>query len=162
MDSKILLETGTNELELLVFKVKGVSFGINVSKVGEIIKPCKVTPIPKSKPEVRGVMMPRDTLITVIDLKYVLFGEHSDEDNVLHIITTFNNLNMSFMVEEVNNINRISWTEVLKPDNTLSDENGIITGIYKGNSEIVSILDFEKIVSDINQNFNCRRFFIIK
>ena len=36
MDSKILMESGTNELEVLEFVVAGNSYGINVAKVKEI------------------------------------------------------------------------------------------------------------------------------
>ena len=69
MDTKILLENGTNELEILEFTLAGNSYGINVAKIKEIITYQPVTPVPNSHPSIEGIFMPRDTMITAIDLK---------------------------------------------------------------------------------------------
>ena len=68
MDTKILLENGTNELEILEFIVDGNYYGINVAKVKEIIGYLEPTPIPNAHPSIEGVFMPRDRMITAIDL----------------------------------------------------------------------------------------------
>ena len=72
MDSKILLENGTNELEVLEFTVGGNSYGINVAKIREIITYQEVTPVPNAHPSIEGIFRPRDTMITAIDLKNCL------------------------------------------------------------------------------------------
>ena len=66
MDSKILLENGTNELEILEFKLGENSYGINVAKIREIITYQPVTPVPNAHPSVEGIFMPRDKMITAI------------------------------------------------------------------------------------------------
>ena len=150
MDTNILLESGTNELEVLEFTISGNSYGINVAKVKEIIQYQEVTPVPNSHPSIEGIFMPRDTMITAVDLRNCLqLG--SSENKGLFIITTFNNLDMAFHVDEVKGIHRVAWTQVLPPDVTLSgDDTSISTGIVKINEKLIIILDFEKIVSDIN------------
>ena len=72
MDTKILLENGTNELEVLEFKLDGNAYGINVAKIKEIINYQEVTPVPNAHPSIEGIFMPRDTMITAIDLKNCL------------------------------------------------------------------------------------------
>ena len=72
MDTNILLESGTNELEVLEFTLGDNHYGINVAKIREILQYTPVTPVPNSHPSVEGIFMPRDTMITVIDLKNVL------------------------------------------------------------------------------------------
>ena len=72
MDSKILLESGTNELEILEFTLGDNYYGINVAKIKTIMKYEKVTPIPNAHPSIEGVFMPRDDMITAIDLKNCL------------------------------------------------------------------------------------------
>ena len=67
MDTNILLENGTNELEVLEFTVGNCSYGINVAKIREIIAYQSVTPVPNAHPFVEGVFMPRDVIITAID-----------------------------------------------------------------------------------------------
>ncbi|MCR5208864.1 MAG: chemotaxis protein [Lachnospiraceae bacterium] len=150
MDTKILLENGTNELEILEFTLAGNSYGINVAKIREIIPYQAVTPVPNAHPSVEGVFMPRDQMITAIDLKNCLQRGQSDPHG-LFIITNFNLLNIAFHVDTVIGIHRVSWTEIIKPDTTISStEDGISTGIIKKNGKLIIILDFEKIVTDIN------------
>ena len=77
MDTNILLESGTNELEILEFKLGNNHYGINVAKIREILSYQQVTPVPNTHPSVEGVFMPRDTMITVISLKRCLGMEDS-------------------------------------------------------------------------------------
>ena len=150
MDTKILLENGTNELEVLEFELDGNAYGINVAKIKEIIPYQKVTPVPNSHPSIEGIFMPRDTMITAIDLKNCLQRGVSEEGG-LFIITNFNKLDIAFHVDAVQGIHRISWEQIIKPGATVStSEDSSSTGIVKLDNRLVIILDFEKIVSDIN------------
>lgn len=150
MDTNILMESGTNELEVLEFSLNGNSYGINVAKIKEIINYMPVTPVPNAHPSIEGIFMPRDTMITAIDLKNCLqLG--SSEPGGLFIITNFNKLDIAFHVDSVLGITRVSWKEIIKPNATVNiQEAGVATGIIKINEKLIIILDFEKIVSDIN------------
>ncbi len=68
METNILLESGTNELEILEFVVGTNHYGINVAKIREILPYNKPTAIPNSHPCIEGIYMPRDVIITVVDL----------------------------------------------------------------------------------------------
>lgn len=150
MDTKILLENGTNELEILEFTLDGNSYGINVAKIREIINYTPVTPVPNAHPSIEGIFMPRDTMITAIDLKNCLQKGASDPSG-LFIITNFNKLDIAFHVDQVIGIHRVSWSEIIKPGATVSTtEDGVATGIIKINDKLIIILDFEKIVCDIS------------
>ncbi|MCH5253529.1 MAG: chemotaxis protein CheV [Lachnospiraceae bacterium] len=150
MDTKILLENGTNELEVLEFKLDGNAYGINVAKIKEIINYQDVTPVPNSHPSIEGIFMPRDTMITAIDLKNCLQRGVSQAGG-LFIITNFNKLDVAFHVDSVVGIHRVSWMDIIKPDSTVSSaEEGISTGIIKLDERLIIVLDFEKIMTDIN------------
>lgn len=150
MDSKILMESGTNELEVLEFNVSGNSYGINVAKIKEIIPYQTVTPVPNSHPSIEGIFMPRDIMITAIDLRNCL-QRGTSEPGGLFIVTNFNNLDIAFHVDSVLGIHRVSWTEITKPNETVNTvDESISTGIIKIDNKLVIILDFEKILSDIN------------
>ena len=157
MDSKILLENGTNELEILEFKLGNNSYGINVAKIREIITYQTVTPVPNAHPSVEGIFMPRDKMITAINLKNALqMGDEGDHDG-LFIITNFNMLDVAFHVDRVMGIHRVNWTEIIKPDATVNNEvEGVSTGIVKFDDRLVIILDFEKIVADISPETGLR------
>ena len=151
MDTNILLETGTNELEILEFRVANNFYGINVAKIREILTYQHVTPVPNSHPFVEGIFMPRETIISVINLRKCLGYEDLAEGKGLFFITNFNNLNTAFHVDEVLGIHRVSWEEINTPDSTISaEDSGVSTGVIKFDGHLVVILDFEKIVSNIN------------
>ena len=147
----ILLESGTNEIEIMKFKIQGEFYGINVAKVKEIMMSEKVKTMPHAHPAVEGIFKPRDILITVIDLGYYLTGEdleHKPRD--LFIVTNFNKMTVAFRVQSIEGISRISWKDIQKPDKTLSHgDEGVATGIAQCAGELVTILDFEKIVAEI-------------
>lgn len=150
MDSRILLENGTNELEVLEFTLGGNSYGINVAKIREIITYQEVTPVPNAHPSIEGIFMPRDTMITAIDLKNCLQMGTATEGG-LFIVTNFNKLDIAFHVDSVVGIHRVSWTDIIRPDATVTNKaDGVSTGIIKVNGKLIIILDFEKIITDIN------------
>lgn len=154
MDTQILLENGTNELEVLEFTLDGNSYGINVAKIKEIINYQPVTPVPNAHPSIEGIFMPRDKMITAIDLKNCLQRGVSQPGG-LFIVTNFNKLDIAFHVDQVVGIHRLSWAEIIKPDATMSVES-TASGIIKVNNKLVIILDFERIVSDINPETGLR------
>ena len=152
MESKILLESGNNELEVLEFKIDDHCYGINVAKIKEIIVYQEVTPVPNAHPSIEGIFMPRDTMITAIDLRNCL-QRGASKAGGLFIITNFNKLDIAFHVDSVVGIHRVSWADIIKPNATISKaEESISTGIIKFENQLIIILDFEKIVSDINPN----------
>ena len=147
----ILLESGTNEIEIMKFTIQGEFYGINVAKVKEIMMAAKVKAMPHAHPAVEGIFKPRDLLITVIDLGYYLTGEYLEhEARDLFIVTNFNKMTVAFRVQSIEGISRISWKDIQKPDKTLTHgEEGVATGIAQCVGELVTILDFEAIVAEI-------------
>lgn len=151
MDTNILLESGTNELELLEFFVGDKDYGINIAKVSEIMTYREVTPLPAAPDEVEGLFMPRDKIITVVDLHKVLGIPLPQGNDGLLIVCEFNGLDIAFHVTNVKGIQRINWGNIEKPPQVANNSNaGIATGIAKIEGRIIIILDFEKIISDLN------------
>ena len=152
VDSNILLETGTNELEILEFVISGNSYGINVAKITELMQIQEVQRMPLSHPCVEGVFQPRNEVYTIVDLSnYLGLGQSENPEKDIFIITNFNHMNIAFHVHAVESIFRISWQDIEKPDSIIyGGQEGVVTGIAKVNDRIISILDFEKITFDIS------------
>ncbi|ERP31461.1 chemotaxis protein CheV [Chitinivibrio alkaliphilus] len=147
----ILLESGTNEVEFLVVEVQGQLFGINVAKVRSIQQyfPDKVTPIPDSHPAVLGMWRERKETINLIDLAGAIGKEKVQEyEREIIVVTEFNAVVNSFLVQGVRRIYRISWDN-LTPVSEFSSTNSHVTGsVYIDDTEIM-ILDLEQIISQI-------------
>lgn len=152
MDTKILLESGTNELEILEFCVGGNYYGINVAKIREIVPYQALTPIPNGHPNLEGAFSTRGETISIIDLSKCLNMPRVSEDTSkdMFLLTNFNAISTGFHVHGVMGIHRVNWGQIIKPDNMISNSsNSIITGIVNIDDKLVLLLDFERIVSEI-------------
>ena len=160
--SNILLESGTNELEIVEFYIDEIDkrtgeeyrgyYGVNVAKVLEIIRMPTVTNMPEiPHPAVLGAFNLRDKIIPLIDLAYWLGKSRMDAHSPKVIVSEFNNVTNAFMVSGVTRIHRISWENVEPPDmNVARFSNQSITGVVRFRDRIILILDMEKIVGDLN------------
>jgi len=147
----ILLESGTNELEIVEFEVANNKFGINVIKVKEIIQPIPVTFIPHVHPHVEGIIQLRGEVLPVVDMLKVL-GIPTENRNPQqkYIVAEFNKQRVVFHVDNVTQIHRISWDQIEKPSDMYQGGSSQVIGVVKSQDEMILLLDFERIMVDIN------------
>ena len=151
--TNILLESGTNELEVVMFEVGLNVFGINVLKVREIINAVQVTPIPNSHPDVEGIIRLREEVLPVVDLAKVLGIQQSEDPKMdKFIIAELNQVKIAFRVHHVSRIYRISWEQIEKPTDLSAGNHAYAIGIIKLEEQMSILLDFEKIVVEIDPN----------
>jgi len=162
MDDKSL-KVGSNEMELVDFRIykqeenkvyEGI-YGINVSKVREIIRVPKLTELPGTPEFIEGIFDLREVVIPVVNLaKWMGVVEPEDaKKNARVIITEFNNVLIGFVVHEAKRIRRISWSDI-EPASFMSSASGVesnkITGVTKIEGDnVLLILDLESVVQDL-------------
>ncbi|WP_243438309.1 chemotaxis protein [Fundidesulfovibrio soli] len=170
--TNILLESGTNELEIVEFYLdekvpvgdpSGLStykgyYGVNVAKVLEIIRLPRVTELPEvAHPSVLGAFNLRNHIIPLVDLSVWLAKQREDTESPKVIVTEFNKVTTAFLVTGVTRIHRLSWEAVEPPNNYVSTLSGdSITGVVKLEDRIVFLLDLEKIVADLNPSLGLK------
>lgn len=166
--TNILLEAGTNELEIVEFHIDELEanedseykgyYGVNVAKVLEIIRLPKVTELPEVRDKsVLGAFNLRSQIIPLVDLSLWLGKKSVNSESSKVIVTEFNNVTTAFMVSGVNRIHRISWEEVEPPNTYVSSlTRNTITGVVKLEGRIIFLLDLERIVSDLNPQLALR------
>lgn len=149
-NTNILLESGTGELEIIEFIINGAHYAINVVKVKEIIQmPTNgLTKLPDPKKEIAGLILCRDEILTLIDLKYVITRETTKILGSKVIVCEFNNLKVAFNIDDVVGVHRIKWSEIRKPDDL--SEGSLAVGNILLDDKVMIMLDFEKIVTDIS------------
>ncbi|AXM88068.1 chemotaxis protein CheV [Anoxybacillus ayderensis] len=147
----ILLESGTNELEIVEFLIGENRFAINVIKVKEIIHPIAPTKVPHAHPYIEGIIELRGEVLPLIDLAKALgFGPSNNPAQDKYIVAEFNQQKVVFHVHNVTQIHRISWKQIEKPSQMYQGLESQIIGVVKLNGHMILLLDFEKIVVDIN------------
>ncbi|MDO9266323.1 MAG: chemotaxis protein [Sulfurimonas sp.] len=163
MNIESSLKVGSNEMELVDFRIfkqeenevyEGI-YGINVSKVREIIKLPKLTDLPGTPEFIEGIFDLRSVVIPVVNLaKWMKIKEpQSAEKNSRVIITEFNNVLIGFIVHEAKRIRRISWADI-EPASFMSNSSSVegskITGVTKIEGDnVLLILDLESVIQDL-------------
>lgn len=142
---------GQNRLELLLFKLVGRQrFGINVFKVREVLQCPRLTSLPKQDKFIKGVAHIRGQTISVIDLSKATGGpEIKDIADCFIIIAEYNRSVQGFLVSGVERIINIRWQDILPPPEG-TGKSSYLTAVTEIDGEMVSILDVEKILNEIN------------
>jgi two-component system chemotaxis response regulator CheV len=152
----ILLESGSNELEVVTFRLDEINpagetvpchFGVNVAKVREIIRLPHIYKVVNSHPAIVGMIKLRGRVVTVIDLASVLEKNVAGLKADHVVVLEFNNLVLGVLVQMVSRIYRISWKEVEPPMKL--GESTYVNGLIKKEDFIIFLLDFEKIIGEI-------------
>lgn len=155
-NAEILLESGTNELEVLVFTLGGQRFGVNVAKVREVIHSVEVTQSPEQPEAVQGMFSLRGAVLPLVNLHTYLNIE-SHLEGVEHqrvIVTEFNGTQAAFSVEGVDSIYRMSWGSMRPVPEATGDDKFAITGIAEIGEDLIMMLDFESIYDHIAMQDN--------
>lgn len=150
-EESILLDVGTNELEVIELIVKGQSFGINVAKVREIIsiKPEQIHKAPNSHASVIGMLDYRGTPYTLVDLKEHLFAETTSPQEVV-VVVELNQTVTAFLVDGISRIYRLTWKDIHPLDPYLIEERTPIVGVINLEGRQVLLVDLESVMGEIS------------
>jgi two-component system, chemotaxis family, chemotaxis protein CheV len=149
---RILLESGTNELEIILFELGQGCYGINVLKVREIVNQMPVTTIPNAPQHVEGIISWRGEVIPVVNLSSIVnAGQSSEHESDKFIVAELNQIKVAFRVHNVTRISRITWEQIEKPNELTVGKQPYATGIIKlKEGTLAGFLDIEKIIVEIN------------
>ncbi|MBF7072007.1 chemotaxis protein CheV [Glaciecola sp. MH2013] len=146
---------GENRLELLLFKLGSRhTFALNVFKVREVITVPKMNKMPGSHYHISGVTDYRGRSIPIIDLRTAIHLSANNPDYVPEnvIITEYNRSVQGFLIGQIMNIVNTSWSDIQPPPSSVG-KNNYLTAITRydgdGKSELVEIIDVEKVLSEI-------------
>ncbi len=147
---------GTNKLEILLFTLgadprtgRRETFGINVFKVREVMRTPPITAAPDMPSSVEGMVSLRGVLVPVVDLaKYA--GMATDSPREIMIVTEYNGHTQGFLVEAVDTILRLDWSQMrVPPDMLTANLGGLVTAVTElPGPKLVMLLDVEKVLSE--------------
>jgi two-component system chemotaxis response regulator CheV len=147
---------GTNKLEILLFTLgtdqntgRKETFGINVFKVREVMRVPEITRAPDMPPSVEGMVSLRGALVPVVDLiKYT--GIVTGAPPEIMIVTEYNSRTQGFLVESVDTILRLDWSEIkVPPEMLMAQMGGLVTAVTQlQDGRLVMLMDVEKILAE--------------
>jgi len=164
-NQELVLKVGTNKIELLEFHIdkenedgtitRGI-YGINVSKVTEVIRMANITEVPHVPPFILGIINLREKTIPIVNLAKWLGLREPKRDMAKNkiIVAELNNTPLGFVVHQTTKIRRIEWENISIPPKIMNEKyGGNITGTTKIEEEqILLILDLEKILAELSSS----------
>ena len=149
---------GNNKFELLLFRLGEARssgqrelFGINVFKVREVLVMPAITELANAHEHLMGVANIRGQIIPVINLPAVVGCVPKTGLNIL-MVTEFGRTIQAFAVEDVREIVRLDWDQVLPAEG--SHAGAVITGIARldgatADTRLAQVLDVEQILKTV-------------
>lgn len=151
LNDGILLESGTNEIEVLEIILGTRYVGINVLKIKEIVKfeDSMIDPMPGEKNAGVGSFIFKDQCVPVVDLG-LYFNQKSERNrnNVL-VLCEFNNNFVGFVVTQIGRIRRLTWRDVKPLPPLMSDSKVMAIGVAVIDGRQLYMLDLEKVIEDL-------------
>ena len=139
--------THAAEAELVVFKLGGEEYGIEISQVREIIREREITPMPRQPPYVEGVLNVRGTIIPVVNLKkrFRLTGDLTQHPHTI-IVESGDGL-IGLLVEAVSEVIRVQTDHIHPaPKVTTGVDSEYLRGIVRIDERLLIYLDVKKVV----------------
>jgi two-component system chemotaxis response regulator CheV len=147
---------GTNKLEILLFSLgtnsitgRRETFGINVFKVREVMRTPPITSAPEMPASVEGMVSLRGVLVPVVDLaRYA--GVATDTPRSIMIVTEYAGHTQGFLVEGVDTILRLDWSQMkVPPEMLMAEMGGLVTAVTElPDGRLVMMMDVEKVLSE--------------
>lgn len=147
---------GTNKLEILLFSLgtdsrtgRRETFGINVFKVREVMRTPPITAAPEMPAAVEGMVSLRGALVPVVDLA-LYAGVQTETPREIMIVTEYAGHTQGFLVEGVDTILRLDWSQMkVPPDMLLAEMGGLVTAVTElADGRLVMMMDVEKVLSE--------------
>lgn len=152
-NQSILVESGTNEIEILEVALHECSFGVNALKIREIVKHSDkaITALPGVHPSVMGCMLFHGRTVRVVNLASYLKMpvDRPNGDRWVVLVCEFNNQLTGFLVERANAILRVSWNSIQSPSEMIRKSGAPVTGIALIGDRQILMLDFESITESL-------------
>jgi two-component system chemotaxis response regulator CheV len=147
---------GTNKLEILLFSLgtdartgRRETFGINVFKVREVMRTPPITAAPEMPASVEGMVSLRGALVPVVDLARYARVDTQTPRSIM-IVTEYAGHTQGFLVDSVDTILRLDWSQMrVPPAMLLAELGGLVTAVTElPDGRLVMLMDVEKILSE--------------
>ncbi len=139
---------GAGSLQLVSFRLGQEEYGIEITKVQEIILMGEITRVPQTPPYIKGLINLRSTVIPIVDLR-LRFGlppqEPTEETRIM--VVNVNGKIIGIIVDAVSEVLRISKEQIAPPPPTVAGlGREYLTGLVKLENRLLILLDIEKLL----------------
>jgi len=144
---------GRKEIQLACFRIGTELYALDIMRIREIIRPQRLTAVPRAPAFIEGVINLRGVVIPVVDMRRRFGQEISAESrhNRVIICNVIGRI-LGLVVDEVVEVRRFTREEVQPAPQFLKGKGAeFFLGVCRRNDELIMVLDLEKILSSEEQ-----------
>jgi purine-binding chemotaxis protein CheW len=142
------LEAAACEEQLVEFCLADEIYGVDISLISEIIRLREITQIPRTAPDIQGVINLRGKIVPILDLRKRLGLPTIEHDSLTRIIVVaVADCTIGMVVDSVTGVLRIPQDKIEPPSELVSDvDSNYIRGVGKAEGKLVILLDIPKVL----------------
>ncbi|MHC1610234.1 MAG: chemotaxis protein CheW [Candidatus Methanospirareceae archaeon] len=145
-------KSGINQHQLVVFKLGGEDFGVEISQVREIIRKGDITVVPNAPDFVKGVINLRGQITTIIDLRKKLgLGEkeNGDEQQERIIVVEGEKNIVGMAVDAVTEVTHLSEGDIEEVPPVIKQSIGTeyLKGVGKLPDRLLILIDLKRVLN---------------
>jgi len=135
-------------LHVIVFRLNREWYGVEITKVKEVIRTGKITYLPSSPEHIAGIVTRRGNILSVTDLKTTFGLPHEGPTEQARIIAVESGiLETGFLVDEVVESMEVPASKIEPALLTLPGEGGkYIEGECRVNNKLIALVNVEKVL----------------
>ena len=144
-DEKVLRQ----EVQLACFRIGSELYALDIMRIKEIIRPQKLTPIPKAPSFIEGVINLRGVVIPVADLRKRFDQPISEANRKSRIVVcSLSGRIIGLMVDEVTEVKRFGRQDIAPaPQFIDGPEAHYFLGVARRDEDLIMLIDLEKVLS---------------
>lgn len=137
------------------FVVGSHLYGIDVTKVQEVVMPLRMTKVPLAPHFVQGLINLRGQVATAIDLRKLFNLDVNDRNKCMNVVCDHETGLLTFQVDQIGDVLQVPKSDLEStPTNINSHVRQFLVGVYKVNQKLLSIIDIELIVKFVNSKIH--------
>lgn len=135
------------------FSVAGHLYGIDVTRVQEVVKPMAMTSIPLAPVYVRGLINLRGQVATAVGMKELLGVPSHGQQELMNVVCKCDGNLVSLLVDDIGDVIEVSQSQFEKSPATIPDSvRKFMTGVYKITGSLLSIIDIDLVAKYLNKS----------
>ncbi len=140
----------TGSMQLVSFKLSNETYGIEITKIREIILVGQITRVPETPHYIKGLINLRSSVIPVIDLRarFALAENELTQDSRIMVLNV-GRRTIGIVVDSVNEVLRVSQDQISPaPPTVASLGNQYMTGLVRLEEQLLILLDVDRLFSE--------------
>lgn len=142
----------SNYSQYSTFYIAGRLYGIDVVRVQEVVRPMKITPVPRSPKYVSGLINLRGQVATAIGVRELFGLDEGKNDEQMNVVCKIGSNLVSLLVDEIGDVVEVHKDNFERTPQTIPQSiKQYMNGVCKTPESLLSIIDIDQLTNKMGE-----------